>query len=87
MVPGRLFRQSALVSSQAFYSLSFPTGVQSVDSLHIGFDAQIFRRQSRGGISRYFDSLAAELSAGWCMREPCLKATQMLAEPVIMASG
>lgn len=54
-------RQTVLVSSQAFYSLSFPTGVPSVDSLHIGFDAQIFRRQSRGGISRYFDGLAAEL--------------------------
>jgi len=39
-----------------------------VDSLHIGFDAQIFRRQSRGGISRYFDSLAAELlQAGVCV--------------------
>lgn len=29
--------------------------------LHIGFDAQILRRQRRGGISRYFADLAAEL--------------------------
>jgi len=42
----------------------------------------IFRRQKPSCISRYFDSLAAELSAGWCMREAVLKATDV-AEPVI----
>jgi glycosyltransferase involved in cell wall biosynthesis len=31
-------------------------------SLSIGFDNQIFRRQARGGISRYFRELAVELS-------------------------
>lgn len=33
----------------------------SVGPLHIGFDAQIQRRQQRGGISRYFADLAAGL--------------------------
>lgn len=40
----------------------------SVGPLHIGFDAQIQRRQQRGGITRYFSDLAAGLEqAGVCV--------------------
>jgi len=87
MVPGRLLGNPRLCfASQAFYSYPFqPRSILWI--LCHGFDS-IFSRQSRGGfISRYFDSLPLSFwQAGVC-REPCLKATRMLLNAVIMASA
>jgi len=82
MVPGRLLGNPRLFHPKRFIPYPFQPAFNLWILCTLVLTLRSFGVRAEVVSAVIFDSLAAELLAGWCMREPCLKATQMLAEPV-----